>query len=197
MRVEVLGPVDAEAVAPVPEHLFWGAEAGPRVDHRRPADGAAHRNRYLRAPLGDRQASVAVERCDRVERLLRVVLAIEALAGLEHDHVESLLGQGRRGDSPAGPRADDHDVAFLAVARGLGIAERPARLRPRAVAEPAACLEADPPFDLGRDRVAQRREDLAHQQELAVDAEARSLHAMQKVFAGGEVEAAEAPGEGQ
>ena len=58
-------------------------------------------------------------------------------------------------------------------------------------------LEADPLLDLRGDGVAEGREDLGHQQQLVVETEAGGLHATQEVLAGGGVEAAEAPGEGQ
>ena len=80
---------------------------------------------------------------------------------------------------------------------GVGVAERAGRLGQRAVGEAAARLDAEPLLDPRVDRVAERREDLRHQQQLVVEAEARALHAAQEVFAGAEVEAAEAPGEGQ
>ena len=59
------------SVAPAVEHLVGGAEAGARVDHRRPADVFADRDRDRRAALGDGQAGVAVEGRDRVERARR------------------------------------------------------------------------------------------------------------------------------
>ena len=56
-------------------------------------------------------------------------------AGLEHDDVEPGLGQRRRGDGAAGAGADDDDVAFLALAGGLGVAEGAGGLGQRAVGE--------------------------------------------------------------
>ena len=109
-----------------------------------------HRHRDLRPALGDRQAAVAVELGDRLERVGRVAVAVEALAGLEHDHVEPRLGQGRRRDGPPAPEPTMTTSHSSPSPRGLGVAERAARLRQRAVGEAAAALEADPLLDLGR-----------------------------------------------
>ncbi len=58
-------------------------------------------------------------------------------------------------------------------------------------------LEADPLPHLRRHRVAERREQLRHQQQVVVEREARALQLQQEVLARLGVEAAEAPGEGQ
>ena len=121
---QVFGPVDAEALSPLFQHRIGGTEAGARVDHGGAADSACHRYWDRRPAFGDRQAAIAVEAGDRVQRFLRVALAVEVLAGLEHDHVEPGLGEGRRGDGAAGAGADDHNVAFLSVPRRLGLAQR-------------------------------------------------------------------------
>ena len=195
--VEVTRPAHPVLVAPVGEDLVGRAEAGPRVDHRRPADHLRDRDRNRRVALGHGQAGVAVEGRDRVEVALGIAVAVEVATRLEHDHVEPGLGELGRRRGAAGARADDHDVAFLAVALRACISQRAGRLGNPAVSQSAAGLDPDPPLDLGQRRVAQGREDLRHQQKLVVESEARPLHAPQEVVTGLGVEAAEAPRERQ
>src|SRR6266576_3432915 len=59
--IEVLGPGDAELVAPAVEDPVWGAETGAGVDHGRAADDFRHWDRNRRTPVGDRQAGVAIQ----------------------------------------------------------------------------------------------------------------------------------------
>ena len=94
---QLAGPGDAVAPPPVLEDRVGGAEAGAGVDHRRAADRPRDRDRDRRAALGDRQAAVAVEGGDRLERVARVAVAVVVLTRLQHDHVEARLGQRRRG----------------------------------------------------------------------------------------------------
>ena len=134
--VEVAGPAHPVLVAPVVEHLVRRPEAGARVDHRRAADHFRDRDGDRRVALGHGQAGVAVQRRDRVEMALRVVVAVEVVARLEHDHVEPRLREfGRRGRT-AGARADDHHVAFLAVAGRRRLTER-ARRAPESCRRPS------------------------------------------------------------
>ncbi len=123
--VEVARPGDPNCRASSPAPV-GGAEAGAGVDHRGAADDLRHRDGDRRPAGGDRQAGVAVELGDRFEAVGRVVVAVVVVAGLEHDDVEARLGQRRRGDRAARARADDHHVAFLALAAGARVAEEPA-----------------------------------------------------------------------
>ena len=122
-RIEVGRPVDALAIAPLLEHLRRGAEAGAGVDHGGAADGAADRNRDGGLARRDRHAAVAVEERHRLERVARVAVPIDVRPGLEHQHVQSRLGQRGGGRGAARARADDRDVALLALAPWLEIAE--------------------------------------------------------------------------
>ncbi len=125
----LVGPGDAEALAPVGQHRLGRAEAGAGVDHGGAADDLGDRDRDRRPAFGDRQAAVAVELGDRVEVVGGIAVAVVVAAGLEHDHVEPGRRQLGRGDRAAGAGADDDDVAFLAVALRLQVAEAPRRLR--------------------------------------------------------------------
>ena len=164
-------PLDAVALAPLLEDGAGSAKAGAGVDHRGAADRAGHRDGDRRVALGDRQAGVAVEGGDCVERVSRIAVAVKGRARLEDDHVEARLGEARSRHGSTGAGADDDDVAFLALAARFGVAQRPGRLRQRAVGETAAGLEADPARDLGSHRIAEGREDLGHQHQLAVEPE--------------------------
>ena len=118
LAVELRRPADAVLLAPALEHGIGGAKAGSRVDHRRAADGPPDGGRDRGDPLGHREPAVAVERGERLERLLRVGGAVHVRPGLEHEHLESRLGEDACGDRAPGARADDHDVAVLAAPRG-------------------------------------------------------------------------------
>ena len=74
-------------------------------------------------PAGDRQPAAAVEEPDRLQLVAGIGVAVEVAPGLQHEHVDAGLGQGRRGDRAARARADDHHVAFLALRPRLGVAE--------------------------------------------------------------------------
>ena len=195
--IEIARPGDAVLIAPVVEHRGRRPEAGAGVDHRGAADHPRDGDRDRWVSFGDRQAGVAVEGGDRVEVALGIGVAVVVAAGLQDDYLEARLGEHRRGGCAARAGADDDDVAFLALAARRRVSERPRGLWKRAVGEAAAGFDPDLLLDLGDHRVAQRREDLCHQQQLVVEPEARLLHAAQEVVAGSGAEVAEAPGERQ
>ena len=194
---EVGRPADPGLVAPLAQDLVGGAEAGARVDHRGAADGAADRQRDRRATLGDRQAAVAVEEGERLERVGGVGLAVEVLARLEHDHVEPGLRQPRRGDCAAGARADDHHVALLAVALRVEVGEAAVLRLRRSRPHLAARLVADHRADALVAGVADHGQGLGEQQQVAVEREARALELGEVLLARLEPHAAEAPRERQ
>ena len=150
--------------------VLRGPEAGARVDHRRPADGAADRRRDRRAALGDRQPAVAVERRQRRQGLVGIAAPVHVGAGLEHDDLEAGLGEDRRGDRAAGARADDRHVALLAAGGRAQVTEARAGLRSEpgdAIGDLAAHLVADRLPHPRVVAVAETREDLEEQQQVA------------------------------
>ena len=185
-------------VAPVLEDLVRGAEAGPRVDHRGAADGLRDRNRDRRVAFGDRQPA----RRGRGSRSLRAGPPGRS-RGRKCSPASSTITSSpasARVAAAAAPPAPEPTITTSHSSPSPAGSVSPSaagRLRQGAVGEPAADLDPDPLLDLGLDGVAERREELRHQQQLVVEAEARALHPLQEVVAGGGVEAAEAPGEGQ
>ena len=113
LAVELGRPRDPESVAPAPEHPGRRAEAGPRVDHGRASDAASHGQRDRGPALAGRQAAVAVQGGERLDRIARVGDRVVVVALLEHDHVEPGLGEHASGRGAAGAGADDDHVAVL------------------------------------------------------------------------------------
>ena len=130
--VEVGRPVDPGLGPPALEHLGRGAEAGAGVDHRRPPDRPADRDRHRRPSLGDGQPGIAVEAGDRVDRV-----AAGSWRGRSGRPASSTTtsrpasASDRRRGRASRAGADDRDVARLAVRRSLGVAQRPGRLGAR------------------------------------------------------------------
>jgi hypothetical protein len=195
--VELGRPGDPEPPRPAVEHRLRGAEAGARVDHRGAADDLRHRDHDRGPARRDRQATFAEEAADCPQLFAGIAVAVVVAAGLEHQDVEPGLGQRRRGDRAAGAGADDHDIAFLALGARLGVAERACRLGDAAVGEPAADLVADPRPHLRRHRVAERREQLRHQQQVDFKRPVGALQPLQEPFAPALVHVAEAARERQ
>src|SRR5439155_25572025 len=72
LAVECRRPRDPVHLAPAAEDARGRAEARARVDHGRAANAAPERQRDRRPALARRQAAVAVERRQRVERVARI-----------------------------------------------------------------------------------------------------------------------------
>ena len=143
--------------------------------------------------------AVAVERRERRERLVGVAAPVHVRARLEHDDVEAGLGEDRRRDRAAGARADDRHVALLAARRAGAGRRGPSRAvgAGDAVGDLAAHLVADRRPHPRVVAVAEAREDLEEQQQVAGARNARALEPAQEVLARLEAGAAEAPRERQ
>ena len=102
--------VDAVLGAPAREHGGRRAEAGARVDERRPARAAPERQHQRRAADRGHLAAVAVEPRERVARAAGRVREAARGALLEHDHAQPALGELRGRDRPAGAAADHAHV---------------------------------------------------------------------------------------
>ena len=196
---ELIGPVDPVIGTPSGKHPIGRPKAGAGVDHRGTSHGTADRRRDRRAPLGDREAPVAVKRGQRSKRFLRIAAVVHARSGLEHDDLQAGLREHRRRHGAAGARADDRHVAFLAPRRRDEVTEphrRPLGLGP-SVGALAPHLVADGGAHPGVAAVAEAGDHLEQQQEVAGERDAGALEASQEVLPGVQARVAEPPRKGQ
>ena len=185
-------------VAPVVEHRLGGAEAGAGVDHRRAADRP-------------RRPGPGSAGCPRRSSGRRRGRGSRSRRGGPRGRSRGRSGRpprARRRRAPprrAPPPRPRRRRRSRRSTTSHSSPSPPGSVSPRVPAgsgsEPSArrqLISIPIRSSTSRvDRVAEGREDLRHQQQLVVEAEARALHAAQEVVAGGGVEAAEAPGEGQ
>jgi len=180
VSVQIGRPGDAELVAPAPQDLARRAQAGARVDDRRAADTATDRHRDGGAALADRQARVAVEQRQRVDRVGGIGRCVVVVALLDDDDVETGLGEHTGDRRPTGAGADDDDIAALDVGRGhhLRRLQRRRTVRVERLARMSgftAAAGAERRQHGGVARVTNGGDRLAQQGQVAQEAQARML----------------------
>ena len=138
--IELIGVqlVQAEALAPHPEHRVRRAEARARVDHRGAADSLPERQDDRRIADGHHLARVAIEDRRHLARPGREVVGREVPALLEHHDVHAALGQLLRHDRATRAGPDDTDVALHGPLAGEPRAVLDARLDRRRGLAPVA-----------------------------------------------------------
>ena len=158
-----------------------GAEAGARVDDGRAADRPRHRHGIGGLPGGDRQPAVAIEA--RRSRRAGRRGSCRGRGGRRP------RAPGRRGPPrPGSPRRPRRPRPSRPRRRRIPRPRRAARCRRASgagsgsapSASPQREVEADPRAHLRRHRVAERREELRHQQQVELRRRARAFEPCRK-----------------